>query len=232
MQKDAEIGPAGAGTEQSTGSFTGAKAIDDIQRKRTEEAVARGRSSEGAEEEKDEKQVERDKKIDDLLPKEINSALGTVSFETFKEMYKEVWEQVESKEHLAKGFCTHTREIAKSLSVTFRTLRARETQIVNQFAPDPQQREFGKFVDSDSEYRKIQLAIGIREFDGRENPPIELPKDDFEAWKKSQSVVERFRWVDGLGEELVAVMSGILADVTIAYRLALRENLKNQLAPL
>lgn len=230
MQKDAEIGAAGPGMEQSRGSFTGAKALDNIQRKRTEEAIERGRSGEKGEGEKDEKQIERERQIDELLPKEVASALGAVSFETFKRMYKGVWDQIESKEHLAKGFCAHTKEIAKGLSVTFRTLRANETQVVNQFAPDPND-NFKKYVGDDSEYRKIQLAIGIKEFDGKENPPIELPKGDFKEWKESQAVKERFNWIDGLPEELVAIMSSVLGDVTIAYRLALRENLKNQLAP-
>lgn len=231
MPKDAEIGAAGSGSDQPTGSFTGSKAIDEIQRRKTAEAVERGRSGEGASGEKDPKQTEKDRKIDELLPKEISSAIGTVSFDTFKEMYKDVWEQVDSKEHLAKGFCAHTSEIARNLSVTFRTLRANETQIVNQFAPDPKESDFSKYMASDAEYRKIQLAIGIKIFDGKESAPLELPKGDFDEWKQSQIVVERFNWVDGLGEELVSIMSAVLGDVTIAYRLALRENLKNLLAP-
>jgi hypothetical protein len=232
MSKDAEIGPAGSGQDMPTGSFTGSKAIEKIQRKKAEEAVERGMAKEKEGGEEDKKQSENDRKIDELLPKEVNSALGMVSFAQFKDMYKEIWEQVESKEHLSKGFCTHTRDIAKNLPVTFRTLRTNETEIVNQFAPDPNDQNFSHYMSTDSMYRKIQLAIGIKEFDGRESRTLELPDDDFDKWKKSTVVVERFNWVDGLPEELTAIMSAILADVTIAYRLALRENLKNQLAPL
>jgi hypothetical protein len=231
MTKEANVGPPTPREASTTGSFGASKAIEEIEQRRAAEAIERGKSADAEKGEKEEEQSERDKEIDKLLPKEVTSALGDVPFDIFKEMYSGIWEQVESKEHLAKGFCTMRKEIATDLPVVFRTLKTNETHLVNQFAPEPGG-EIRKYLDADSEYRKIQLAIGVMEFDGRESAPIETPTGSVEEWKDSQVVKERFDWIDGLPEEITALMSAVLTDVTIAYRLALRENLKNQLAPL
>lgn len=225
MEKDVRIGPT------QPGSFGGAQALEQIQERRTAEAIERGRAEEKAGKEKHKETDERDKEIESLLPKKIASVFGEIPFKTFKKMYKSVWEQVENKEHFARGFCTFSYDVSKNLPIVFRTFRVNETVVINRFAADPGL-DFNKFIVKDSAYRTIQLVLGIQEFDGKELEPLKMPTGDFDEWKDSEAVQARFDWIGGLPEELTALMSGILTDVTIAYRLALRENLKNQFAPL
>jgi hypothetical protein len=230
MVRDANVGPA-KGSGSQTGSFTGSKALEDIQKRRLEEAVERGKTQDESGEEKVKEKDERELEVDKLLPKKVSSVLGEVSFDTFKKMYKGIWDQVESKEHLAKGFCSHSQDLSTGLSVTLRTFRVDEARIINRVAPDPQI-EFREYYDKESDYRTIQLILGVQEFDGKDLPKLNLPGEDFDKWRESDDVRGRFRWIHGLPEELIALMSSILTDITIAYRIALRENLKNQLAPL
>jgi hypothetical protein len=53
-----------------------------------------------------------------------------------------------------------------------------------------------------------------------------------EKWLALPDVKARHAFLDSLPDEIVEVMSGVLSDIVVAYRLALTENLKNQFAPL
>jgi len=227
--KEVQVGPH---RETPTGSFTGAHALDRIERERAEKAIEEGKRKAEAGKEVEEEKDERDKEIDKLLPAKITSSIGPMAFDSFKKWYSSIWDQVVSKEHLARGFCTMTRDIS-GISVVFRTFRSKEMRIINSFSPvsNPDS-NFGKYLEEDAAYRAIQIVFGITEFDGKTVPQIGFPTGDLQAWREGADLKARLDWVDTLPEEMVSVMNAILADVTIAYRLALRENLKNQLAPL
>lgn len=167
------------------------------------------------------------------VPERINSALGVVSYKTFKRRYKEVWDQVEDKRHLAQGFCLYSTAIAEGIDVTLRSFRTREMKVLRRLAPTANpDTDLQRYLEQDFEHRSFQIILGLVRFEGVDLPEIPLPESDIETWKKSEEVQSRLRWVDDLPEMVTELLGGVLADVTIAYRYALRENLKNQYALL
>jgi hypothetical protein len=72
----------------------------------------------------------------------------------------------------------------------------------------------------------------LTNFDGNDLPPLpEISPSDPDSWAKQPLVTQKVDWLDKLPEEVVFHLGGVLADVTNAFRLALRENLKNLSAP-
>jgi len=224
--KEVKVGPS------PMGSFTGAHAIARIERERAEKAIEEGEKKAEASKEEDVEKDEREKEIDKLIPSKITTSIGPMPFESFKRWLSPIWDQVASKEHLARGFCTVDRDIS-GIHVVFRTFRSREMRIINSFSPvSNPDTDFSKYLDEDATYRAIQIVFGITEFDGKTVPQVKFPDGDLQTWRDSEDLKARLNWVDALPEELLSLMNAVLGDVTIAYRLALRENLKNQLAPL
>lgn len=183
--------------------------------------------------EKEKIQQERDKKIDDLLPRDVFCIFGEVSFGTFKEYYKDVWAQVADKVHLAKGFCSFKKELQPGLPVTVRTFKAKEFRQLQYLAPSPGDNYRG-YLEDQIKFRSARLAVSITQFDTEEFPDLGalLAEKGVDNWEKMDIVKERIDWLDNFPEEMLSAMSALVTDVTQAYRLAVQENLKNQLAPL
>lgn len=183
----------------------------------------------------DEAEKKRLDEINRLLPDRVASSMGEMSFSTFKSVYKDIWEQVENKDHLARGFCTFERELAPGLKVGLRTFRSGELRQIRRFtsATLPTQ-DFHKYLDEEYRYRTARLIVGVTSYAGNEMPavPLEFPEGSVEKWLAMNDVKTRAAWLDALPDEIVEAMSGTLSDVALAYRLALTENLKNRFAPL
>jgi len=228
--------PAGKVSINPHGSFVSQGLIKDrIDATKAEKAVNTAQTdAEKAKGEAEEKR--RLDEINKLLPEKVtSSSLGEVSFDTFKSRYKDIWSQVENKDHLARGFCTFECEMAPGLKVGFRTFKSGELRQIRRFTSStlPNQ-DFHKYLDEEYRYRTVRLMVGITSYYGKDMPtvPLEFPEGSVEKWLALSDVKARAAWLDDLPDEVVESMSGTLTDVVLAYRLALTENLKNRFAPL
>lgn len=174
----------------------------------------------------------RIKEIDKLLPEEVLTSYGRISYPTFRKLYSQVWDQVKEKEHLATGYCSFTGELLPGVEGTLRTLKTKENRALLEWTPATD--AIGMTIDQkkDALYRNIKLAIGLIRFDGRDLVQVpDLTPENAEKWIETEIVKQKLTWLDSLPEEVTLQLSGIHMDVSNALRFALRENLKNRLAP-
>lgn len=219
----------------SKGSFVSASEIrDKIDAQQAAVQIAQGQTD--AEKEKIAAQeAARLKEIDELLPKELICSVGRMSFDTFKRRYKTIWDQVSSKDHLARGYCIFEHEAAPGVKTSYKTMRSVEMRLLSRVSPTtPAATDPIKYADEGYQYRLVRVAMGVLEWDGRQLAPLPLPgsSDPVGAWLALPDVAARLKMFENLGDELLDLLLGTLNDVTNAYRLALQENLKNQYAPL
>jgi hypothetical protein len=217
------------------GSFVSAAAIQEkIEASRAAEEI--NKSQTDAEKEKaDAREAERIREIDALLPEMVMSCLGEVSFETFKKWYKPIWDQIASKDHLARGYCIFENEPAPNLKIGYRTLRGNEMRILSKLSPTTLPTvDTVKYAEESYLFRFVRLALGVLGWDGTQLAPITAPKAgvDTREWLKTPEVASRIEFLESLPDEVVDVMAATLSDIAQAYRLALQENLKNRYAPL
>jgi hypothetical protein len=233
-QRKMNIGPKAA---TPGGSFTSRdKILGDIDEQKLRSMENAQSDAKQAKTDADEK--ERLDAIDNLLPKEVGSSFGEVSYAMFKERYETVWTQVADKMHLSRGFCIYEWEVAPDVSVMIRTLKTGEMKFLRRFTPvtDPAE-DPAKYLDEDALFRNARFVIAVTRFDGQELPDVDVPKariltqDIVTAWMNDTPVSDRFDWVYDIPEELGDKIAGVFVDLSIAYRFALQENLKNQFAP-
>ena len=233
-QKRPKIAP----TASPGGSFTSReKILGDIQEEKIRELENAQADAKKAKAEADE--AERIKAIDKLLPPDVSASFGELPYAIFKERYQTVWNQVSEKTHLTRGWCDYTFEAAPNLQATIRTLKSKEMKFLRRFTPttDPAENP-AAYMDEDSLFRNARFEIAVTTFAGTHRPAVEIPKKrvhtekDVEEWMNSKPVADRFDWVGDLPEELTDTIAGIFMDLSLAYRFALQENLKNQFAPL
>lgn len=224
---------AGRVSLKPSGSFVSQETIrDGIDASKASEAVNQAQTDS----EKARKDAADQKRIDEinkLLPEEVFCVLGKVSFRLFKQIYKTVWDQVENKDHLARGYVICERELSPGLPVQVRSFRTKEMRTITQFSPvtSPEGSQT-KLADETFTFRNVRLALGVVAFGGRELPGLPMPESDLESWKKLQIVKGRLEMFDNFSEEIVDGLAGLITDTIFAYRLALQENLKNRYAPL
>lgn len=186
----------------------------------------------------DEAEKQRLEAIEALLPKTVGASFGEVPYAVFKDRFKTVWSQVTEKIHLAHGCCTYAFEPAPNLPITLRTMKNREMKFLRRFTPatDPGD-DAAKYMEEDTLFRNVRFIIGVTHFDGTELPALPIPKnhvldaDVTSKWLEDPHVSKRLDWAEDLPEELMDVVGGAFLDLTMAYRYALQENLKNQFAP-
>lgn len=219
------------------GSMAPPGMADEIARKKELEAMdALSRKSDDQSKKKEEKvEEERQKKIDELIPKTVPAAIGELPFETFRDIYKDVFDAVADKDHWALGFVTHSTELPGGAKAQFRTFKRFEADILRRVAPAGglfnEGADVAAYHDASDLYQTIRILTGLVQFEG-EN--FSLPKldRDVKAWLGVPSVAARRDWLDALPDQLVAYMDNVISDVMFAYRLAATENLKNRFAPL
>ena len=234
-QKKITIGPKKTGPP--TGSFVSReKVLGEIQEQQLDALERSQDDAKKAKSEEDEKK--RVEAIDKLLPKDINASFGEVPYAIFKEKFQSVWDQIADKSHLARGFCTYTSEPAPNVEVSIRTLRSGEMKFLRRFTPntDPM-KDPSMYMEEDSLFRSVRFVLAVMAFDGNDLPEVEIPRsrmvsgEEVEAWLEDKQVKDRFNWLDVLPEELTDTIAGAFVDLSLAYRYALQENLKNQFAP-
>jgi hypothetical protein len=221
------------------GSFVSREALESQlrQHRDTEKSI------EGAQAAQDESKVEAEKrdrniKIDEILPETVFSVLDDevpLPFQTFKAVYRVIWDQVADKTHLARGYCTFDTPI-NGVSIRLRTLKTFESKALQRLIPSPAManNNYEEFVVRQSNFRDARVVTGMMSYDGQEMADLgvmlksKMPLD----WLASSEVVERKEFLDTLPEAVTDMIAGTLSDISRAYRLATRENLKNLLAPL
>jgi len=188
------------------------------------------------EEDKEEQREERRKKrIDDILPKEVESAYGVLSYEKFKKVYADVYEGVKEKDHWATGFVTHSAKLPGGTPFKLRNFRRSEGDAIR--ALMPRGAGFGGDADTfhqeNSRFVAARITVSVMEFDGHERALLpELTLESMDKWFEQDLVKKSIKWLDGLPDQLVTFLDAVVNDVMVAYNAAATENLKNQLAPL
>lgn len=222
--KGISIKPPGSfvSKEKITEVISSAKAAEEINKAQDEAEKSRAEAEE-------KKRIEE---IEKLLPARVFSSHGAMSYAAFKGLYGAVWEQVKNKDHLSVGYCTFSAELIPNVQGVMRTLRASENRASLRWMPEMDDRGIPVNQAADAFYRNVRLTLGLIEFDGRRlmEVPALVPGEE-EQWLDHAVVQQKLAWIDGLPEEVVFELGGVMADLTNAYRLALRENLKNRLAP-
>lgn len=211
--------------ETSLRDATPVSSVESAQKKQSEEA------------EELKKQL-RERQIDSLLPKFVFSAFSDteeMAFDLFKDIYSTVWDQVKDKTHLARGYVDFSI-VVHGAPITVRTFKSGESRALQLLVPPPDmgRTDYGAYLAAETQYRNARLILGLMEYDGTRlgDTGQELVKLGAKAWLKDEIVEGRLKVIDSMPEIMVEAISGILSDVTWAYRYATRENLKNQLAPL
>jgi hypothetical protein len=102
------------------------------------------------------------------------------------------------------------------------------------FIPPPQDsvNNYEDFVKKQMEFRDARVLIGLMEYDGSPLPDLGplLVATPSRKWFENEAVAQSKKFLDDQPEIFIETISGVITDVARAYRLASRENLKNQLA--
>lgn len=188
------------------------------------------------EDKEDQKEEERQKRIDDLLPQTIVSAYGEITYDQFKKVYADIYEGVSEKDHWAAGFVTHKSTLPGGTPFKLRNFRRSEGDAIRYLMPRRDAMSGGtidSFYQENSRYVAVRIIISLMEFDDNERVPLPtLTIDGVDGWLKDAQVRKAIAFLDGLPDQLVTFLDAVVNDVMVAYNAAATENLKNQLAPL
>jgi len=218
------------------GSFVNTnQLVTDIRKKKELDSLEQMKDK--AEESKvDAEEQKQDAKIAELLPKKLDSAYGELPYSTFKEIYKDIFEAVANKDHWSMGYVAHEFNLYDGVPVRVRTMRKREADVLRGVAP--RGTAFGtgdleKFNMERAEYETVRLLLCLQQFgDTTFQDDAKLTLANFETWRKSAAVAARTGMIEDLPDEIIAFLGAVINDTMTAYRCAMTENLKNQLAPL
>ena len=165
--------------------------------------------------------------IEKQLPESVGTAFGTVSYENFKKLFSDVYEQVADKHNLLSGRVTHTFKVGK-MNVTFRSLKNKERTALLNYAGNPKTDDLSKFSIDDAEYRKKFLTVSIKSIDEIQFPDVTLTLDTIDSWEQHKLVMDAFDFIENLDDSFVALLYNLAIDLMTAKQYALIENLKNQ----
>ena len=218
------------------GSFVNTgKMVQDINKQREMERIEQMKDR-GEEDRADADEKERDAEISKLLPDKVDSAFGEVPYDTFKDLYKDVYEAVTNKDHWAMGYVSHEFDLYDDVPVRVRTMRKREADVLRGVAPKGAAypgADINAFNAERAEYETIRLLICLQQFgDNVYQDETKISLTTFKTWRASENVVARAEQIDNLPDEIIAFLGAVINDTMVAYRCAMTENLKNRLAPL
>jgi hypothetical protein len=228
----------GAPSKKAGGSMLPAGFVDDKKREKELASLeeATGKQDRVEEDKEEQKEEARKKKIDDLLPEEVETAYGLLSYKKFKEVYADVYEGVKEKDHWATGFVTHTANLPGGTPFKLRNFRRSEGDAIRALQPRSSAFAGGDsddFYKENSRFVAVRIIVALMEFDGNEQVPLPtLTIDSIDEWFGKDTVKKSIAFLDGLPDQLVTFMDGVVNDIMVAYNAAATENLKNQLAPL
>jgi len=218
------------------GSFVNtSQMVDDIKRKKELESLEqmKDRKEEEALEEEEKKQ---NAEIDKLLPERVESAFGELPYATFKELYQDVFDAVANKDHWSLGYVSHAMDLYDGVPVRVRTLRKREADVLRGVAPKGAAypgADIDQFNAERAEYETVRLLVCLQQFGEIQfEDSVKLSLANFSEWRESKDAKARAEQVDDLPDEVISLLGAVINDTMVAYRCAMTENLKNQLAPL
>jgi len=230
MPEPGKIGKKPSGSFVNTGEMVG-----EIKKKKEMDAIQQMQDR-GDQDRADVEEQKQDDEIAELLPNRVETAFGEIPYTTFKELYKDVYEAVANKDHWALGYVSHEFEVYEGAAVRVRTMRKREADVLRGVAPKGATFP-GATIDTfnveSSEYEVVRLLICLQQFDQNiYTDDVKVNLSNYDEWRKSASVVGRAEQLDNLPDEVIAFLGAVINDTMFAYRCAMTENLKNQLAPL
>ena len=203
--------------------------VSDIRKKKELDAIQQMQDH-GEQDRADAEEQQQDDQINKLLPKEVGTAVGLVDYAKFRELYADVFEAVKNKDHWALGYVSHEFKLYDGLPVQVRTMRKREADVLRGTVPSG---DVETFNDQQSEYETMRLLICLQKFGANVyQDDTKLSLKSVEEWRGSKAVEARADQLEDLPDEIVAFLGAVINDTMNAYRYAMTENLKNQLAPL
>ncbi len=167
-----------------------------------------------------------DKAVTDQLPKEVPTLLGMLPYATFKELFKNVYDQVSDKTHLLSGRVTHTFRLGK-MEVTLRSIKNKERIALAPLLSDPKITDQGKAMVDEHTYKTYLLLLSLVKIDTVPFPDVELTPERFSAWKEHEHIVGAINFIGNLDESLFFTLCGLVTDLSTAKHFALVENLRN-----
>lgn len=228
--------PGQIGRKPTTGSFVNTgEMVGEIKKKKELDAI-QNMQDRGDQDRADAEEQKQDKEISELLPTKVESAFGELPYATFKELYKDVYEAVTNKDHWALGYVSHEFDVYDGAAVRVRTMRKREADVLRGVAPKGASypgATLDTFNSESSEYEIIRLLICLQQFDQNiYSDEVKVSLSNYDEWRKSAPIISRAEQIDNLPDEVIAFLGAVINDTMFAYRCAMTENLKNQLAPL
>ncbi len=189
-----------------------------------------------SEDKEDQQEEQRKKRVDDMLPSTVESAYGELAYEKFKEIYADVFDGVKEKDHWATGFVTHEANLPGGSPFKMRNFMRSEGDAIRSLMPRGTALGGGttdSFYRENSRFVGVRVVVALMEFDGQERVMLPtLTIDGIDRWLEHENVKKSLAFLDGLPDQLVTFMDGVVTDIMVAYNAAATENLKNQLAPL
>lgn len=163
--------------------------------------------------------------VDAQLPKEVSTTFGLMPYSTFKTRFSSVFEQVIEKSHLVFNSVSMEFKVG-AMHIKLRTLSSLEKRALTIFAPDPKL-EYAAFTARWIDKSMYTLVLCCAEIDGKPLPPITVTRDNLLTWFESEAVKKTLNFFDSLDDEFIQLLSTLQADLELAKRFALIENLKN-----
>ena len=231
-------GTMGGKPKGSGGSMLPPNFVEDKRREKDLSSLeeATGKQDRVEEDKEEQREEKRKKHIDDLLPEEVQSAYGVISYEQFKKVYEDVFVGVREKDHWATGFVTHETKLPGGAQLKMRNFRRGEGDAIRSLMPRTSVMSGGSMDSFDRENSKfvaVRIIVGLMEFNDDEFTPLPtLTLDGIDKWLQNEMVKKAVAFLDNLPDQLVTFMDSVVTDIMVAYNAAATENLKNQLAPL
>jgi len=199
---------------------------DREQRQMQEEAESK--EEEGSEAQEDESPRGQKKRslsdqIKASLPPHVPSALGVISYNEFKDRYKDVYESVNDQEHLIRGGVVYDTKVAGAPAVV-RTLRNSELRAIQPFSPKNEED-----IKAHMQWRLYRLVFALEQYgDYTFTTPKTMDPDLFSEWIATDEARQLVQIIDAFPVEVVDSLARICEDVSNAFAFALRELMGNQ----
>lgn len=234
-------------TERPRGSFGMPKEAVEagIREQRAAEALE-SQTKEIAKERVENRKKEQEAQVESQLPAKVQSGLlGTVPFSQFKEHYKDIWEQIQDKDHLLTQRVVHESKMAQ-IPVKIQSLKRREEQALVSLEPTPvgyPRRVMGadgKYemvettpqdrVNQQLSYMTYRMVVQIVHLGGATFPSLKLTPDTQADWLEDTAVQQAYEYLMDLDPVMFQYLISLVEDVDNAKHFALVENMKNPLA--
>lgn len=167
---------------------------------------------------------ELDKAVSAQLPEKVPTVSGSITYEAFKSMFSDVYEQVSDKTHLLSGRVSHTFSIS-GMQITMRSLKQRERAALIPFLNSG--KDEIETAKDEARYRSCLLAVSCVQIGEVRFPDVKLTPDDLDNWLKNEAVKQALDFLLDMDESFFTLLFSLFVDLNTAKHYALVENLKN-----